>query len=247
MTSCSPEVSVVVMLGAVMLVGAAAVPALSAADLACACGKASSYAADMEAPLCVAFAGGATGPWRVNRLEAVRGEGLPVVERLSVHESRPTPSPEGAVWALRGVTSNERYVTRAEHNALVERQPPLGRPEATSAALIPVRKNGQWWDLPQDERLAIFEERSQHVGIGLEYLPAVARRLHHGRDLGEEFDFLTWFEYAPTDAKAFEELVTRLRATEEWAYVEREMDIRLTWEAETPRRDRIPRGDKPTV
>jgi chlorite dismutase len=186
----------------------------------------------MVSPLHVAFVGGATGPWRVDRLEAVRGEGMPVVERLSVLEARDMPLPEGAIWVLRGVSSNERYVTRAEHQALTERQRPLGRRAATSAALIPVRKNDEWWDLPQDERRAIFEERSRHIGIGLEYLPAVARRLHHGRDLGEEFDFLTWFEYAPTHANAFEELVTRLRQTDEWSYVEREIDIRLRWEAD---------------
>jgi hypothetical protein len=55
----------------------------------------------------------------------------------------------------------------------------------------------------------------------------VARRLYHGRDLGEDFDFLTWFEYAPRDAPVFEELVSRLRATPEWDYVERDIDIRL--------------------
>jgi hypothetical protein len=38
---------------------------------------------------------------------------------------------------------------------------------------------------------------------------------------------LTWFEYAPADADRFEELVRRLRATEEWRYVDREIDIRL--------------------
>jgi len=62
---------------------------------------------------------------------------------------------------------------------------------------------------------------------GVEYLPAVARRLHHGRDLGEPFDFLTWFEFAPEHAAAFDELVLRLRETEEWTYVEREIDLRL--------------------
>jgi chlorite dismutase len=183
----------------------------------------------------VAFVGGATGPWRVNRLEAVTGEALPVVERLAVLEGGRMPPPD-AVWVLQGVTSNERYVTRAEQIALAERQARLGRPEATSAALIPVRKNEQWWDLPQDERRAIFEERSRHLSIGLEFLPAIARRLHHGRDLGQEFDFLTWFEYAPNNATSFEELVTRLRETEEWSYVERELDIRLTWDGENPRR-----------
>jgi hypothetical protein len=62
----------------------------------------------------------------------------------------------------------------------------------------------------------------------MEYLPAVARRLHHSRELGEPFDFLTWFEYAPEHADAFEDLVRRLRSTPEWWYVEREVDIRAS-------------------
>jgi hypothetical protein len=48
--------------------------------------------------------------------------------------------------------------------------------------------------LPQDERRAIFEESSNHSALGLRYLPAVARRLHHSRHLLEPFDSLTWFE-----------------------------------------------------
>jgi hypothetical protein len=58
-------------------------------------------------------------------------------------------------------------------------------------------------------------------------LPRAARRLYHARDLGEPFDFLTWFECAPEDADAFEELVRSLRSREEWSYVEREIAIRL--------------------
>jgi chlorite dismutase len=134
---------------------------------------------------------------------------------------------DGAAWVLRGVTSNERYLTRQEHDELVARQQPLGRAESTRAALIPIKKSAAWWELAQDERRRIFEDTSHHVASGLEYLPAVARRLHHGRDLGEPFDFLTWFEFAPEDAAGFEELVQRLRATEEWRYVEREVDLRL--------------------
>src|SRR5436190_667936 len=61
----------------------------------------------------------------------------------------------------------------------------------------------------------------------LAYLPRIARRLHHGRDLAEPFDFITWFEFAPGDAGAFDELCGLLRATEEWSFVEREVDIRL--------------------
>ena len=55
--------------------------------------------------------------------------------------------------------------------------------------------------------------------MGLKYLPAIARKLYHCRDIGEPFDFLTWFEFAPSHAEAFEELVYTLRQTEELCYV----------------------------
>ncbi len=130
---------------------------------------------------------------------------------------------------LRGITSSERYVTGEEKQQLAAKQPCLGRPEATCAALIPVRKTAAWWGLAQDERRRIFEEGSSHIKTGLKYLPAVARRLHHRRDLAEDepFDFLTWFEFAPSDSGAFDELVAELRVSEEWTYVDRESDIRL--------------------
>jgi hypothetical protein len=180
----------------------------------------------MALPLLVSFVGGDFGPWQVQRLATVTGQSLAHVVRVDVIEGRFVADP-GGTWVMRGVTSNERYVERSEHDALEARQPPLGRPEATRAALIPIRKSPAWWELPQDERRAIFEARSHHIATGLEYLPAVARRLHHGRDLHEAFDFLTWFEFAPADIDVFEELVGRLRETEEWSYVEREVDIRL--------------------
>jgi hypothetical protein len=37
----------------------------------------------------------------------------------------------------------------------------------------------------------------------------------------------TWFEFAPADDAGFDELVAMLRATDEWGFVEREVDIRL--------------------
>jgi len=183
----------------------------------------------MARPLHVAFRAGSTGSWDVQRLEPVVGEGLPNADRLEVVPGADAGDDLApARWALRGVTSNERYVDRGERRALTAVQAPLGRPEASCAALIPIRKSEAWWDLPQDERRAVLEQRSHHIAVGLEYLPAVARRLHHSRDLGEEFDFLTWFEFAPAASDAFEELTARLRDTEEWSYVEREVDIRLS-------------------
>lgn len=173
----------------------------------------------------VVFAGGGEGGWRVREVTAVTGPPLPTVERLAVYEG-PGAAPLGATWALRGIVGHERYVYACEHKELADRSPRLGRPEATQAVLIPIRKSDAWWALAQDERRAIFEERSEHIAIGLKYLPAVARRLHHSRDLGEPFDFLTWFEFAREDEAAFNELLAMLRVTEEWAFVDREVEIR---------------------
>ncbi len=173
------------------------------------------------------FVGGVTGAWQIVRTDAVIGEPLPEAPRAEVVNSLVDAPPPGALWLLRGVTSNERYVTRGERQLLAAKQPALGRPEAVNAALIPIRKSDAWWDLTQDERREIFETRSEHIKTGLRYLPAVARRLHHSRDLGEPFDFLTWFEYSQEHSAAFEELLVSLRASEEWTYVDREVDIRL--------------------
>jgi len=175
------------------------------------------------------FVGGEIGPWRVVNISTVVGDALADVKRLDIVAGDVPGAPEGAKWLLRGITSNERYVVRLEKDQLVAKQPTLGRPQATCAALIPIRKTASWWALAQDERRRIFEESSKHVATGLRYLPAVARRLHHCRDLGdnEPFDFLTWFEYAASDSGAFDGLVAELRASEEWKYVEREIDIRL--------------------
>jgi chlorite dismutase len=125
-------------------------------------------------------------------------------------------------------SSNLRYTEKSEEDKLVSIQAGLGREEAMHAALIPIHKSEDWWKLAQDERRKIFEAQSKHIATGLKYLPAIARRLYHCRDFNEPFDFLTWFEYAPKDSEAFEELVWELRKTEEWKYVDREVDIRLT-------------------
>ena len=173
------------------------------------------------------FVGGTAGRWGVERMQVIAGQALPAVPRVSIFEGNQAPTLEGSIWLLRGVTSYERYLHKMERSALVVQQAELGRLEATRAALIPIKKSTAWWELAQDERRAIFEERSHHVTIGLKYVARIVRRLYHGYDLGEPFDFLTWFEYAPEDAGAFEELVGSLRGTEEWTYVEREVDMRL--------------------
>lgn len=179
------------------------------------------------------FIGGETGPWRVAEMDAIVGAPLRAARRLEIASGSEIPSDPHAAWVLCGITSNERYVVHDEDRSqLVSKQQGLGRPEATCAALIPIRKGAAWWSLTQDERQSIFETQSKHAKIGLQYFPELARRLHHCRDLSESepFDFLTWFEYQPAHEAAFNKLVSALRATEEWKYVEREVDIRLVRE-----------------
>lgn len=175
------------------------------------------------------FVGGSMGPWKVISITPVKGEPLPHVERVMIHHP-PQDEPKNFHWLLAGVASHVRYVERREKVELDRRQAELGRPEDTRAALIPILKSPAWWELTQEERRTIFEERSHHIGDSLRYLPAIARRLYHSCDLGEPFDFLTWFEYSEFNAQTFEELVHRLRHIEEWNYVEREIDIRLSLE-----------------
>ena len=181
-------------------------------------------------PRLVSFVGGNAGPWRLTKSSALTGDTLPNAEKLEIVAGKANGSNQ--MWVLRGVTSNERYVTRAEKEKLIRAQEQLGRPDANCAVLIPIRKNSKWWALTQDERRQIFEEQSHHNQIGMDYLPAIARKLHHCRDLSEAepFDFLTWFEFAEKHTDDFNRLLERLRSTAEWTFVEREVEIRLSRE-----------------
>lgn len=185
---------------------------------------------DKSNPRATTFVGGKTGQWSVTSQRTLLGEPIAAVSRVAMMSGSGPVVPGDAAWVLRGVATNDRYTTRSEKMELGERQAPIGRPEATSAALILLRKNTDWWAMTQDERRSILEEQSHHIAIGLRYLPAVARRLLHCRDLGtaEPFDFLGFLDYAPTDETAFDEMLGQLRSTREWSFMEREIDIRLS-------------------
>lgn len=179
------------------------------------------------------FRGGQSGGWRIASITAVKGETLPKIAALSVTASETIALPLLAAqtsWRLAGITSHLRYTEKAEREKLVAVQAGLGRSEATHAALIPIRKSAAWWELTQDERRAIIEDKSHHISGTLKYLPAIARQLFHARDLGMAFDFLTWFEFAPEHVSLFDELVGMLRSSEEWSYVAREVDVRVVRE-----------------
>lgn len=172
------------------------------------------------------FVAGPAGQWRIDSIRAISGQTLPSAPHLEVCDG--IVSRAEGVWSLHATSGHVRYVERAEKATLDPISPGLARAEATRGALIPIRKSDAWWALPQDERRAIFEERSQHIQGSLAYLPRIARRLYHARELGQPFDFLTWFEFAPEHEPAFNELLAFLRSREEWDFVEREVELRLS-------------------
>ncbi|WPR71489.1 chlorite dismutase family protein [Flavobacterium sp. NG2] len=172
------------------------------------------------------FVGGTTGDWKVIKMTTLKGDSLKKVTHIDKLASSLLQTFQGT-WSLKGVISNLRYTEKSEKEKLLAIQEDLGREKATYAALIPIRKNDAWWNLAQDERRKIMENQSQHTHVGMQYLPAIARKLFHSRDINEPFDFLTWFEFAPEDEPAFNELLKHLRNSEEWKYVDREIDIRL--------------------
>lgn len=176
------------------------------------------------------FNAGESGSWQIHSNTNLIGRPLPDATKLDVLPGLKKSSNPASGWQLQGITSNDRYVTRDEKTALIGRQPGLGRPLATHAALIAISKNQSWWDLTQDERRIVLEEKSQHIAIGMKYLPAVARRLYHCRDLStaQPFDFITWFEFSEADSTAFDDLLNSLRTSVEWQFVDREVDIRIT-------------------
>src|SRR5688572_26110722 len=102
------------------------------------------------------FVGGPTGPWKIVSIRALAGDSLPPASHLALHDG--LDDIEDSPWQLRGVASHLRYTTDDERKALAAVQPPLGRPTARHAALIPIRKTAAWWLLAQDERRAIIED-----------------------------------------------------------------------------------------
>jgi hypothetical protein len=166
------------------------------------------------------FNGGDAGIWQVMAQRTLIGLPLPSFTRLAIGNRPVRP-----IWSARGFNSNLRYTSASERRDLTANAAPAERGDRC-AVLIPISKSPIWWAMAQDERLQIYA-RSNHMRIGMDVLPAVYRRLYHGRDLGEAFDFLTWFTFAPEAEPAFDAMLARLRASEEWQYVTHECEIRL--------------------
>ena len=129
-----------------------------------------------------------SGDWEVASMQVLKGEPMEIVSHIKRISSSLAKSKEG-IWTLKGVVSNLRYTDKEDKDKLIAIQEDLGRSKATLAAFIPIRKSDAWWNLAQDERRGIMENKSLHTQTRMKYLPAIARKLFHSRDVGEPFDF----------------------------------------------------------
>ena len=74
-------------------------------------------------PRLFTFIGGKTGPWRIASVKTIIGEPLAGAARLNVTPGSIVPEPIGTKWLLRGMTSNERYLTSEEKQLLAAKEP----------------------------------------------------------------------------------------------------------------------------
>lgn len=119
------------------------------------------------------------------------------------------------------VTENLVGMTKALNYVTKEKSPSLnaGLTSATYtdvppryAFMIPVKKNAQWWNLSDEQRL---KEIETHTLPTLKNLVNVKRKLYHSTGL-DDTDFITYFEAA--DLGAFNELMLALAKVPENLY-----------------------------
>lgn len=107
-----------------------------------------------------------------------------------------------------GITKALNYVPKFPEDLKAELKtpPPQGTPYVV---VVPVRKDADWWLMPQDARTALMKE---HADATVPYLKTVKRKLYHSSGL-DDLDFITYFETAKLDD--FNNLVTSLLQVKE--------------------------------
>lgn len=170
------------------------------------------------------YLGGNRGDWAVTHATARRGEPLAGVTHVDIVNGSVARTPPGVAWMLSGLVHHTRYVTR-EDAGFPSRATQRPAASATCAALIAVRRSRASWDVMQAGRDDLLQP---FPGLQVRrLLSTIIGRWQHPRDLSDQFETVTWFEYASHDAAAFDDLLAEWRASEEWSYVDRECELRL--------------------
>jgi len=112
-----------------------------------------------------------------------------------------------SVAVFNGLTKKANYVPGFSEQVKSDLKAPSE--SGPYAVVIPIRKDGEWWSLPQEKRAAMMLE---HTEAALPYHKTVKRKLYHATGL-DDFDFITYFETAKLDD--FHALVLALNKVKE--------------------------------
>jgi chlorite dismutase len=111
------------------------------------------------------------------------------------------------VVLLHGLTKKANYVPGFPDQMKSDLKTPSE--SGPYAIVIPIRKDADWWSLPQDKRAGMVQE---HTEAALPYHKTVKRKLYHATGL-DDFDFITYFETAKLDD--FHSLILSLQKVKE--------------------------------
>jgi chlorite dismutase len=112
-----------------------------------------------------------------------------------------------SVVLLHGLTKKPNYVPAFSEQLKTDLKAPSE--SGPYAAVIPIRKDAEWWALPQEQRAGMMQE---HTEAALPYHKTVKRKLYHSTGL-DDLDFITYFETAKLDD--FQSLILSLQKVKE--------------------------------
>ena len=94
-----------------------------------------------------------------------------------------------------GITKAPNYVPSLPDDLKTALKTPPDPGPKPYVIVVPIRKDAEWWNLPQDARNAMMKE---HTEATVAYLKTVKRKLYHASGL-DDLDFITYFETAKLD------------------------------------------------
>jgi chlorite dismutase len=111
-----------------------------------------------------------------------------------------------------GLTKKAIYVPGMPDNLKAELKTPSEPGPKPYVIVIPIRKDADWWSLPQEQRAAMMQE---HTEAALPYSKTVKRKLYHATGL-DDLDFITYFETSRLED--FQSLILALEKVKEFRH-----------------------------
>jgi chlorite dismutase len=113
------------------------------------------------------------------------------------------------VYMFHGITKPANYVPGFSDDLKAAMKTPPDPGPKPYAIVVPIRKDAEWWNLPQAARLEMMQE---HAQVTTPYLKTVKRKLYHASGL-DDLDFITYFETTRLDE--FHNLILALERIKE--------------------------------